>query len=141
MIVLDVNVLLALFREDHPDHEVAHTWWESESQRGTSITVPDLVWVGFLRIATDRRAFTDPAPLEHALRFVRSVADQPAYARFVAHPHLLDAFVRTCDAGRVVGNRVTDAYIAAVTISLGARLATFDRDFRRFDGLVAVELA
>ncbi|PJI86598.1 hypothetical protein CLV34_2517 [Luteimicrobium subarcticum] len=32
------------------------------------------------------------------------------------------------------------AYLAAYSIALGARLATFDRDFRRFPHLATVEL-
>lgn len=33
------------------------------------------------------------------------------------------------------GNLVTDAHVAAITIGHGARLATCDRDFARFEGL------
>jgi len=36
------------------------------------------------------------------------------------------------------GNLVTDAYIAAVALQLGATVATYDRDFRRFDSLKLV---
>lgn len=33
------------------------------------------------------------------------------------------------------GNLVTDAHLAALTMTHAARLATCDSDFRRFDGL------
>ena len=42
--------------------------------------------------------------------------------------------VQLLDAG-ASADLVTDAYIAAAAISLGATVVTFDRDFRRFDGL------
>ena len=47
--------------------------------------------------------------------------------------------VQLRDAG-ASADLVTDAYIAAAAISLGATVVTFDRDFRRFDGLSVLEL-
>jgi predicted nucleic acid-binding protein len=34
---------------------------------------------------------------------------------------------------------VTDAYIAASAVTLGAGVVTFDRDFRKFDGVRILE--
>ena len=38
-------------------------------------------------------------------------------------------------------NLVTDAYIASAAMAMGATVVTFDRDFRRFDGLSVLELS
>ena len=44
MLVFDVNVLLACFRGDHPQHEVVYPWWRSILDEETSFHVPDTVW-------------------------------------------------------------------------------------------------
>ena len=44
-------------------------------------------------------------------------------------------------SAKASANLVTDAYIAAAAIALGATVVTFDRDFRRFDGLSVLELS
>lgn len=53
----------------------------------------------------------------------------------------MDIFTNQCREASATANLVTDAYIAATAISLGATLVTFDRDFRRFDGLKVLELS
>jgi hypothetical protein len=58
--LLDVNVVLAAHRDDHPDFEVARTWFEQTQAAGTRFAVIDLVAGAFLRIATNRRIFRSP---------------------------------------------------------------------------------
>ena len=60
MIVLDVNVVLAAHRSDHPHHAIVRPWFESLLAQGATFGVPDLVWGSFIRIATNRRIFVEP---------------------------------------------------------------------------------
>src|SRR5690606_35149232 len=53
VILLDVNVVLAAFRQDHAHHSLARPWLERTISTGTGILVPDAVWVGFVRLATN----------------------------------------------------------------------------------------
>jgi toxin-antitoxin system PIN domain toxin len=132
VIVVDVNVLVAMARTDHPDHERATEWWQQTVARGDTVTTPDLVWVGVVRILTHPRIFNQPSSVASAVAFERSVVAQPSYLPWQATSELMTGFDDLCTEANATGNLVTDAYIAAVARRFGARVATFDRDFRRF---------
>jgi predicted nucleic acid-binding protein len=58
VIVLDVSVLLAAHRRDHPHHVAAGSWLANRlADPREAVIVPDLVWVGFIRIAMNPRVF------------------------------------------------------------------------------------
>lgn len=141
MIVLDVNVLVALARVDHPDHARARSWWQTRADAGESMTTADLVWVGVIRILTHPRVFREPSTLADAFAFVRTVMAQPTYLALRAAPDLLADFETLCNEAGAGGSLATDAYIAALARRFGARVATFDRDFRRFRGIELDEVA
>ena len=141
MIVPDVNVLVHLYRPQDPKHVVAQQWWQGIRGQGEQLTVPDLVWVGFVRVVTNRRIFTIPSTPEEAWAFVEAVSARGNYLHYAAHPRLMEMFgVQLLDAG-ATANLVTDAYIASAAMAMGATVVTFDRDFRRFDGLSVLELS
>ncbi len=140
MIIPDVNVLVHLHRHEQEHHEIAMAWWREFSSRGEPMTVPDILWVGFVRIVTDPRIFDAPSAPEEAWQFIESVRAQGVYIEYVSNPRLLALFGKQLRDARASGNLVTDAYIASAAIALGADLVTFDRDFRRFDDLSVVEL-
>ncbi|WP_182481104.1 TA system VapC family ribonuclease toxin [Nocardioides immobilis] len=140
MNIPDVNVLIAIFRPDHAHHDRAVEWWE-DAGLGDSLTVPDVVWSGFVRTATNPRAWESPATHEQVWAFVRSVMDQPTYARYLDAFDTMGHFERLCRDVGAIGNLVSDAYIAACATSLGAQVVTFDRDYRRFDGVRVLELS
>ncbi|WP_161962249.1 TA system VapC family ribonuclease toxin [Nocardioides speluncae] len=141
MIVLDVNVLVALFHPGHPHHEAARDWWRGTQEEGMPITAPDLVWVGFMRVVTNAKAVSPQVSPTEAWRFASTFMRHPLYLTYAHQPRVLGEFAKLCDDARATGNLVTDAYIAASARVLGAAVATFDRDFRRFDDLRLVEIA
>jgi hypothetical protein len=102
--------------------------------------VLDLIWVGFVRLVTNRRIFSHPSTADEAWEFVEAVRKQGVYIEYAAHPGLLSLFGRQVSSAGASANLVTDAYIASAAIALGATVVTFDRDFRRFDGLSVREL-
>ncbi|UJP10330.1 PIN domain-containing protein [Microbacterium sp. KUDC0406] len=135
MIVVDVNVLIAAFRQDHPHHDVALPWLSQALSGSDDIVVPDAVWTGFLRIVTLPGAFRVPSRLDEASAFIHDVVSAGAY--LTAAP-LIDGathLVALCIETQATGNLVPDAYIASVALGYDCPVATFDRDFRRFDGL------
>ena len=140
MKVLDANVVLALYRPDHPHHASASRWWQGSTGSGEPFTVPDLVWVAFCRLVTNPRVMPVPASFEQAWAFHRAVREQGGYASYAAHPHTLMEFARLCSEVGARANLVTDAYTAAIASTLGASVVTFDRDFRKFDGVRVEEL-
>lgn len=135
MIVIDVNVLLAAHRRDHPRHEVALPWFDRLTRSDERFTVPDFLWSSFLRISSNRRIFTVPTPLADAFTFVRAVRSQPNHLPIVPSPSHLGTLEELCTSSDAAGDLVVDAYLAAITIELGATLVSFDRDFARFERL------
>ncbi len=138
MIVLDVNVLIAAFRRDHPHHEAAYPWLATRLGGLDDVIVPDAVWSGFLRIVTHPSAMRQPSSIDEAASFVHDVISAPAYRPVRTPDDSASRLAELCQQSQATGNLVPDAYIASVALSLGCPVATFDRDFRRFDGLAIV---
>jgi len=132
MVIPDVNLLVYAFRKDTPFHDQAFSWLTSSlGDPVEEVLIPDLVWVGFLRICTNPRIFHEPSSAEEATSFVQRVLAQPSYRSM---PVLgIEPLLNLLIESQSRGDLVTDAYIACVACQLGATVATYDRDFRRFD--------
>lgn len=135
MIVLDVNVLVAAFRQDHPQHATAHPWLAGLLGGYDDVVVPDAVWTGFVRIVTLKGAFAQPSSLDETASFIRDVVGAPAYLTAAPLAESATRLIALCQDSQATGNLVPDAYIASVALGYACPVATFDRDFRRFDGL------
>ena len=139
MNVVDVNVLVALARADHPHHASATAWFTASLAEGTPFSAPDFVEAGFVRVVTNRR-FWAPMPLDAVFEFLEAFRAQPGYVTWVTSPHTSEIFKQlSLDLG-VSGPRSSDLFIAALAAAYGARVVTFDRDFRAFDGVDVTEL-
>jgi len=125
--LLDVNVLVALFDPAHLHHDTAHAWFEMEREGGWA-TCP-ITENGFVRVLSN--------PAYPGRR--TTVADAVArLARFTASGHhsfwaddlsLLDRSV--ISAHLLMGHgEITDAYLLALAVGKGGRLATFDGKIR-----------
>lgn len=140
MNVLDVNVVIPLYRSDHALHAAATSWWRRSVEEGETFTVPDLVWVGFVRMITNHRLFPTPSTFDDAWSFAQALMAQPKYLTWVGHPQTMVEFARIADRAGARADLVTDAYLAACAAAYGGTVVTFDRDFRKFDGLRVTEL-
>lgn len=136
MILPDVNVLVYAYRREAEDHDAYATWLTTLVAGQDELALVDHCLTGFLRIVTNPRIFADPAPTAEALTFVdrlrgarrgRPVTATPATWNVLAGHIAEDRGIR--------GNLVPDAYLAALAISHGCRLATADRGLARFSGL------
>jgi toxin-antitoxin system PIN domain toxin len=139
MNVLDVNVLMALYRPKHVHHSAARSWFDQALAQGEPFTVPDVVWTGFLRLVTNRRVMRVPAGFGEAWDFMSAVREHDNYLEFAPSPRTLTEFAHVSLQSNASANLVTDAYIAACAAVLGATVVTFDRDFRKFDGVRVLE--
>ncbi len=135
MKLLDVNVILAAFREDHPHFEPARRYVEALSENGEGFALTDLVAGSFIRIATNRRVFVDPAPVAEAFAYLRALRSQPGHLLLAPGPRHLALFEDLCRAGEADGDLVPDAELAALAVEHGAEVISFDRDFARFPGV------
>ena len=132
MLLLDVNIVLAAHRDDHPHHEPVRAWFDEMRAEGERFTVPSPVWGSFLRLATNRRVFEVPTPRDAAFAFIEAVCAQPSYLPVEPGPRHLPLLRRLCDEADAVGDLVADAVIAAIAVEHGSEIVTLDRDFARF---------
>lgn len=135
MILLDVNVVLAAHRADHPHHGAVRPWLDGLLERKQPFAVPDIAWAAFIRIATNRRIFTVPTPIDDAFEFLRAVRAQPGHLAIAPGSGHLTLFERLCRDADASGDLAADAYLAALAIEQGATLVSLDRDFARFPDL------
>lgn len=122
--LLDVNVLVALFRQSHIHHEVAHDWFEEQRPHGWA-TCP-ITENGFLRIVAN------PSITPEAMRSTDAIALLRRF-RESGHHHFWPDRLSYCDEhllSSAIGpghRQVTDVYLLALARQMNGTLATFDR--------------
>lgn len=142
----DINVWLALAVQEHPHHQAALRYWataQAERTRegaaaaragsGTRLWFCRVTMLGLVRLLCQPKA-VGPGALD-------TLAAWTLYAQYRALPHIGllpepegcdDALRALVGAGSLPPRLWTDAYLAALSLSAGLRLVTFDRDFERF---------
>lgn len=138
ILAIDVNVLVAAFREDHPHHSVVNPWWLRVIYEPVDILVSDPVITGFVRVVTNPKIFPTPSTPDEAFAFVAALREHPRLVQLAPADGVMDEFQSICVREGVTGNLVPDAYIAACAKAVGGAVASLDRDFRRFDDLSVV---
>jgi uncharacterized protein len=129
----DVNVLVAAYRADHPYHKTAAAWLKEQLKHlgaGQGLTLTAQLLGSFLRLVTHPKIFADPAPCEHAIEFADWLLEDPK-VQLVAAGNEWPQLRQLVLDKQLAGNHVPDAKLAALAISLGEPLATFDKGFRR----------
>lgn len=136
MILPDVNVLVYAFRREAEGHDVYAAWLDG-ARRGTErVALVETVLAGFIRVVSNPRVFADPAPTPVALDFVEALRASPAATPLGSTSAAWDRLRVLADGDRLVrGNFVPDAWLAALALTSGARIATSDAGFARFPGL------
>jgi len=132
----DINVLIAASRADHPQHSVARDWLEAAigtCESGGSIELLPMVAAGFLRLVTNSRVFPDPSPIKEALAFIDALLAVPG-VEMPDSAREWPTLRRLCLDGKLAGNAIPDAWIAASVKVMNGRLVTFDRGFTRLLG-------
>lgn len=136
MILPDVNLLVYAFRADADEHRAANAWLADALAGDEGVGVHDVVLSGFVRIVTNPRIMREPAPTAAGLDFVDALLAAPATRWLSQGPGVWQRLreLSAQDVG-IRGNLVPDALLAALCLTHGARLATRDRGFARFEGL------
>lgn len=135
MKLLDVSVVLAAHREDHPHFEPARRRLEDLLRSREGFSVTDLVAGSFVRLATNRRIFVVPTPVADAFAYLRALRSQPAHVTLAPGPAHLELFERLCRDSDAAGDLAADAQLAAIAVEHAAEVVSFDRDFARFAGV------
>lgn len=132
---LDVNVVLAAHRDDHPDFDTARAWLDQTIAAGTPFAIVDLVAGSFLRIATNRRIFSIPTPVDDAFSYLKALRAQPGHVMLAPGPEHLALLEQLCASAEALGDLIADAQLAAIALEHACELVSFDRDFARFSEL------
>lgn len=136
MILPDVNILVYAFRRDGVRHAQYAHWLDELVNGADELALNDTVLSGFVRVVTNRRILAEPSAPAAALSFVATLR-RAARARWTPAGHQTwEALGRlSADDAGLRGDKVPDAYLAAVALTHGCRLATADRGFARYPGL------
>ena len=122
-VLLDVNLLVALFDPDHIHHDAAHDWFADNRARGWATCA--ITENGFVRVVSNpayRSAVNRPVDLVDRLRQLCRLPGHQFWAETVS---LRDT--RLFDCSRVAGPRqLTDLYLLGLAHHRGGTLATFD---------------
>ncbi len=135
MKLVDLNVLLYVVNESAPHHEVALEWWTAALRSDQPIGLSWIVLLGFLRLTTNPAIFPSPLSAETALDKVDTwlgLEQTRLVQETRGHWQILRDLLT--DTG-TAGNLTTDSQLAALAISHGATLVSFDHDFGRFPNL------
>ncbi len=135
MTLVDLNVLLYAVNSSSRHHTVAREWLEAAIASHEPTGLSWVVLIGFLRLTTRSGILPEPLQIEEAGELVSGWLVQPG-VRVVnptgEHWHHLEQLLTSSGTG---GNLTTDAHLAALAISHGATLVSFDHDFARFPSL------
>ncbi|MFO0791031.1 MAG: type II toxin-antitoxin system VapC family toxin [Pirellulales bacterium] len=135
MDLLDVNVLVNAYRRDAPRHREFKDYLQSLVDGDEPFAIPAVVFSGFFGIVTHSRIFTPPSTFSDALLFAQQLKDQLHCLVLVPGESHWDVFTNLCVKGAARGGLVSDAYLAAMAIEVGAELVTDNRGFGRWPGL------
>jgi toxin-antitoxin system PIN domain toxin len=135
MLLLDVNVVVAAFREDLPQHELVSAWLDDLARQQEPFTVPAFVWASFVRLVTNRRIFDPPSALGEAFAFVEAVCARSNHTLVAPGPRHVELLRRVCEEADAIGDLVCDAVLAAIALEHGCVVASLDRDFARFSSI------
>lgn len=135
MLLVDVNPLLYALRADVPDHAAWREWLEALLAGDEAFGLSNATLAAVVRIATSPRVFKTPTPLADVFEFIDVVRDVPHFVSVEPGPKHWALFEQLVRATRSMGAVVSDVYLAALALELGAELITADHDFARFPRL------
>ena len=135
MISLDVNVLVYAFRQDSVKHEECRDWLSKQIRNRNGLVLIDIVLVGFLRICTHSKIFREPSSISEATNFLTVMISNPNVTLTSSTPETWHTFSRILDKTNVQGNKISDAWLAAIAMERNATLISTDSDFNLFPNL------
>lgn len=139
MKLLDVNVLVAAHRAEHPHHHEARAAIDGLVRDQASFSVPDMVAVSVVRLCTNRRVVDPPSPTDEVFAFVDALRAQTSHVDVGPNARTWAILKELIRDHQATGELVTDAALAALAKEKAATVVSFDRDFARFADEVAWE--
>jgi toxin-antitoxin system PIN domain toxin len=135
MMLWDVNILVYAFRADSPLHAVARRDLEMTMGKPGGFILNSGIVSSFLRLVTNQRIFRQPSGMDEAWDFIDAVGSHPQAAWLEADAMTMGIFKHMTLVGNCAGNKVPDAFLAALAMRHDAVLHTADRGFTAYPGL------
>jgi toxin-antitoxin system PIN domain toxin len=136
MILPDVNVLVYAFRVETDAHKVYEEWLTRILAGRDELALSDHCLAGVIRVVTNPRVFSEPTKTTKALKFVAQLRHAARGRAISSTPATWTTFeILAAEDRGIKGGLIPDAYLAALALSHGCRLATADRGFARYPGL------
>lgn len=139
MIVLDANVLLHAYNSSAAEHPRVKAWLETQLERAEPIALSWWSISAFLRLSMHRAIFPQPMTPREATVVVSRWLERSNVVVLEPRERYWPILSRLLVETNARGNLVPDACLAALALENGAKLATTDRDFRRFDGVELID--
>ena len=136
----DIAVLVSAFREDAPHHAACRRWLVEAVPGRESVGLSEQVLGAALRVLTHPRIFHPPTPAEAAVAFVDALLAQPGTVPLRPGDGHWRIFRSMAGSLRLTGNRLPDAWHAALAIEHGCEWVTLDRGFAIYPGLRSLNL-
>jgi toxin-antitoxin system PIN domain toxin len=133
--IADANVLFPLLVEGHAAHGTATEWWQNQPDGAVGTCL--LTRLAVLRLLSNRVAMNgNPVKPKEALSAWQQLADDPRSVHIESEPPTHEQRFTALVTGREpTPNLWTDAWLAALALSLDYEMTTFDRGFKSFRGL------
>jgi uncharacterized protein len=135
VILVDVNILVYASNAEADQHADSRAWLDRQLSGATPVGLPWVSLLGFLRIATNARAFRRPLTMASAWQQVTNWLS----AESVWTPTPTDRHAAVLGKLLVLpgvhGNLAPDAHLAALAMEHGLTLCSTDGDFARFPEL------
>ena len=135
MILVDANVLLYAYDPRSAHHERCRSWLEKAFSGDDAVAMAWVTVLAFLRISTNPRVYDVPLTIGEAIGIVSSWLERDVVSVLDAGQQTWEILRGLLVDGQVSGPLVTDAFLAALALEIGATLVTTDRDFSRFPRL------
>lgn len=137
---VDTNILVYASNEDSPQHKRARALLDYLHAGPTLVVFFWPTILGYLRIATHSSIFPQPlGPQEAVDNVTRLLAPSHIHAEGEA-PGFWPAYQQVAAPTKPRGNLVPDTHLVTLMHQHGvSKIWTADRDFRKFDGIKALD--
>jgi uncharacterized protein len=135
VILIDTNLLLYAHARGAAEHTRANRWFAEQLDGGGRVGLPWHSLLGFVRVASNRRAFTGAISVAEAWQQVRqwlSIDTVWIPIPTARHADVLDELFATTG---ITTRAVMDIHLAALAIEHGLTLCSADTGFARYKNL------
>jgi uncharacterized protein len=129
--LLDVNVLVALAREDHAAHRDVKGWFQGRGARRWATSA--LTEAGFVRVVSNPRFSETPLDVSEVMAMLAALTTLPGHQFWPIDFNFAEA-AAPFEARFFGHQQVTDIYLLALAIRNKGKLVTLDRGIAALAG-------